>query len=162
MLLLSVVLSYYLSSLYKLLLYFQARVEQSVPFHHLLSFSSYYGARPQTSRTGFPSDSRINVPSWMPRRHTSRLYPRHKQDQPITLLSRVSRSPSKLRLQAPTPESRTQCGARTSTTPLPISRSGKSQIHDKRATSLLCAHTQVCARDNRSVTCLETYATTGP
>ena len=34
-----------------------------------------------------------------------------------------------------------------------ISRSGKSQIHDKRATSLPCAHTQVCARDNKSVTC---------
>ena len=37
--------------------------------------------------------------------------------------------------------------------PLPISRSGKSQIHDKRATSLPYAHTQVCARDNKSVTC---------
>ena len=34
MLLLSVVLSYYLSSLYKHLFYFQPRVEQSVPFHH--------------------------------------------------------------------------------------------------------------------------------
>ena len=37
MLLLSVVLSYYLSSLYKHLFYFQARVEQSVLFHHLPS-----------------------------------------------------------------------------------------------------------------------------
>ena len=35
----------------------------------------------------------------------------------------------------------------------PISRSKKSRIHDKRATSLPCAHTQVCARDNKSVTC---------
>ena len=32
--------------------------------------------------------------------------------------------------------------------PLPISRSGKSRIRDKRAASLPCAHTQVCARDN--------------
>ena len=46
--------------------------------------------------------------------------------------------------------------------PPPISRSGKSRIRDKRATSLPCAHTQVCARDNKSVTCLEPYATTGP
>ena len=37
--------------------------------------------------------------------------------------------------------------------PLPISRSGKSRIHDKRETSLPCAHTQVCTRDNKSVTC---------
>ena len=37
--------------------------------------------------------------------------------------------------------------------PLPISRSGKSRIHDKRATSLSCAHIQVCARDNKFVTC---------
>ena len=37
--------------------------------------------------------------------------------------------------------------------PPPISRSRKSRIHDKRATSLPCAHTQVCARDNKSVTC---------
>ena len=51
MLLLSSILSYYLSSLYKHLFYFQARVEQSVPFHHLSSFSSYYDARVKTSRT---------------------------------------------------------------------------------------------------------------
>ena len=37
--------------------------------------------------------------------------------------------------------------------PLPISRSKKSRINDKRATSLPCAHTQVCARDNKPVTC---------
>ena len=47
MLWLIAVLSYYLSSLYKHVFYFQARVEQSVPFHHLPSFSSYYGARPK-------------------------------------------------------------------------------------------------------------------
>ena len=35
----------------------------------------------------------------------------------------------------------------------PISQSRKSWIHDKRATSLPGAHTQVCARDNKSMTC---------
>ena len=39
--------------------------------------------------------------------------------------------------------------------PPPISQSEKRRIHDKRATSLPCAHTQVCARDNKSVTCLD-------
>ena len=47
MLLLSAVLSYYPSSLYKHMFYFQARVEQSVSFLLLPSFSSYYGARPK-------------------------------------------------------------------------------------------------------------------
>ena len=51
MLLLSAILSYHLTSLYKHMFYFQARVEQSVPFHHLPSFSSYYDARVKTSRT---------------------------------------------------------------------------------------------------------------
>ena len=35
----------------------------------------------------------------------------------------------------------------------PNSRSGKSRIRDKRATSLPSAHTQVCAWDNKSMTC---------
>jgi hypothetical protein len=34
-------------------------------------------------------DLRINVPSWVPRKHTPRLHPRHKRDQPVPLLSRV-------------------------------------------------------------------------
>ena len=63
MLLLSAVLSYHLTSLYKHLFYFQAKVEQSVPFLFLSTFSSYYGAKHETSRTGSPGDSRINVPS---------------------------------------------------------------------------------------------------
>ena len=44
----------------------------------------------------------------------------------------------------------------------PDSRSGKSRIRHKRATSLPSAHTQVCARDNKSVTHLESYAMNGP
>ena len=88
MLLIIAVLSYYLAIICKHMFYFQAGVEQSIPFHHLPSSSSYYGARHKTSRTGLPGDSRINVPSWVPRKHTPRLYPKHKQDQPITLMSR--------------------------------------------------------------------------
>ena len=37
----------------------------------------------------------------------------------------------------------------------PDSRSGKSRIRDKRATSLPSAYTQVCARDNKFATCLD-------
>jgi len=51
MLLLIVVLVSYLSIQCKHMFYFQARVEQSVPFHRLPSFSSYYDARVKTSRT---------------------------------------------------------------------------------------------------------------
>ena len=47
MILLIAVLIYYLSILCKHMFYFQAGVEQSVPFHHLPFFSSYYGARPK-------------------------------------------------------------------------------------------------------------------
>ena len=140
-------------------------VSNQISFSHLPSFifSSHYGARHKTSRTGLPGDSRINAPSWVPRKHTPHLYPRHKQDQPITLLSWVSRSPSKLGLQAPAPESRTQCGARTfyPKTTLIVGLK-RARTHDKRATSLPYAHTQVCARDNKSMTCLASNARAGP
>jgi hypothetical protein len=82
-------------------------------------------------------DSWINVPSWVPRKHTPRLYPRHKQDQPIPLLSRVSRSPSKLGLLAPVLEARPQYGAKTSTYPrLQSVGPERARSHDKRITSL--------------------------
>ena len=51
MLLLIAVLISYISILCKHMFYFQVRVEQSVSFHHLSSFSSYYDARVKTSRT---------------------------------------------------------------------------------------------------------------
>ena len=162
MLFLSAVLSYYLSSLYNHMFYFQARVEQSVPFHHLLSFNSYYDARVKTSRTDSvairkpmcPAGCLENTrPACTP--GTSRTNPslscpgcpgpRLNLDSKPPLLS-----PGLSAVQGPPPS------------PPPISRSGKSQIHDKRATSLPCAHTQVYARDNKSETCLESYATTGP
>jgi hypothetical protein len=42
----------------------------------------------------------------------------------------------------------------------PNSRPRKSRIRDKRVTSLPSPHTQVCARDNKSVTCLESMQRT--
>ena len=39
--------------------------------------------------------------------------------------------------------------------------SERARTHDKRATSLPYTHTQVCAQDNKSVTCLASNATTG-
>jgi hypothetical protein len=70
-------------------------------------------------------------------KHTPRLYPRHKQDQPVPLLSRVSRSLSKLGLLAPALEAWTQCDAKTSTYPRLQSVGPKrAGAHDKRLTSL--------------------------
>ena len=67
-----------------------------------------------------------------------------------------SRFPSKLGLQAPAPKSRTECGAWTSTQKTTLKVSPKrARTHDKRVISLLCTHTQVCAQDNKSVTCLD-------
>ena len=92
-----------------------------------------------------------------------RLYPRHKQDQPITLLPQglgphpnldsktPLLSPRLSAVQGPPPPKKT----------LTVGPE-RARTHDKRATSLPCVHTQVCARDNKSVTCLETYATAGP
>jgi hypothetical protein len=72
-------------------------------------------------------------PAGYPEKHTPRLYPRHKQDQPVPLLSWVSRSPSKLGLLAPRP----QGGAKTSTYPcLQSVGLERARVHDKRVTSL--------------------------
>jgi hypothetical protein len=77
-------------------------------------------------------------PAGYPEKHTPYLYPRHKQDQPVPLLSWVSRSPSKLELLAPALEARPQCGAKTSTYPrLQSVGPERAGAHDKRVTSLL-------------------------
>jgi hypothetical protein len=66
-----------------------------------------------------------------------RLYPRHKQDQPVPLMSRVSRSLSKLKLLAPVLEARPQYGAKTSTYPrLQSVGPERAGAYDKRVTSL--------------------------
>ena len=151
-LLLLATLSYYLSSLYKHLFYFQARVEQSVPFLLLSTFSSYYDARGKTSRTNSVAIHEPMCPAGCPENTcpactlgTSRtnpspscpgcLDPRPNLDSKPPLLS-----PGLRAVQGPPPSLP------------PISRSEKSQIHDKRATSLPYAHTQVCAQDNKSMT----------
>ena len=148
MLLLSAVLSDYLSSLYKHLFYFQARVEQSVPFHHLLSFSSYYDARVKTSRTDSAAIRESMSPAGYPKNTcpsctlgTSRTNPSPSYPGCLGPRPNLDSKPPLLSLglsvvQGPPPS------------PPPISRSGKSRIHDKRATSLPYAHTQVCTRDN--------------
>ena len=69
--------------------YFQARIEQSEPFHHLSSFSSYYGAsHSQVIPSHGNGDSWTNVSQLGTPKHMPHLYPRHKQDQHIPLLSR--------------------------------------------------------------------------
>jgi hypothetical protein len=76
-------------------------------------------------------------PARYPEKHTPRLYPRHKQDQPVLLLSRVFRSSSKLGLLAPALEARPQCGAKTSTYPRLQSVGPKrAGTHNKRVTSI--------------------------
>jgi hypothetical protein len=89
-------------------------------------------------------------PAGYPEKHTPRLYPRHKQDQPVPLLSRVSRSSSKLGLLAPVLEARPQYGAKTSTYPRLQSVSPeRARAHDKRVTSLPSPHPLVYARDKK-------------
>jgi hypothetical protein len=89
-------------------------------------------------------------PAGYPKKHTPRLYPRHKQDQPVPLLSRVSRSSSKLRLLAPVLEARPQYGAKTSTYPRLQSVGPKrARAHDKRVTSLPSPHLLVYAQDKK-------------
>ena len=163
MLLISAVLSYYQASLYKHLFYFQARVEQSVPFLLLSTFSSYYDARGKTSHTdstvirksmspaGYPENTRLACTLGTSSTNPSPFYPGcpgphpNWDSKPLLLSSGLSA------VQGPPPPKRN-----------PNSRSEKSRIHDKRATSLPSTHTQVLARDNKSVTCLESYATVGP
>jgi len=148
MLLLSAVLSYHLASLYKHMFYFQARVEQSVSFLLLPTFSSYYGAKHETSRTGSPGDSRINVPSWVPRKHMPRLYPGTSRTNPPLSYPGCPGPRPNLDSKPPHLNPGLSAAQGPPPPPLPISRSGKSRIRDKRAASLPCAHTQVCARDN--------------
>ena len=51
------------------MLYFQARVEQSVLFHHLTSFSSYYDAKVKTSRTDSAAIREPMCPAGCPKTH---------------------------------------------------------------------------------------------
>ena len=150
----------YLAILCKQLFYFQARVEQSVPFHHLSVLTTVLNRR-----QAIPDHPMIHE-SMPPAGYLENTRPACTQGTSRTniLLScprclgscpNLDSKPSPLSLglravQGPPPS------------PPPISRSGKSRIHYKRATSLPYAHTQVCARDNKFVTCLKPYAMIGP
>ena len=133
--------------------YFQARVEQSVLFLLLspsvlttvLNTRQAVPDRPAIRESmclaGCPENTRPACTPGTSRTNPSLscpgcLGPRANLDSKPPLLS-----PGLSVVQGPPPP------------PLPISRSGKSRIRDKRATSLPCAHTQVCAQDNKSVTC---------
>ena len=148
MLLLSAILSYYLSSLYKHLFYFQARVEQSVPFLLLSPFSSYYGAKPQTSRTGTPAIHESMPPAGCPEDTRPACTPGTSRTNPSLSYPGCPGPHPNLDSKPPPLNSRLSAAQGPPPPPLPISRSGKSRIRDKRAASLPCAHTQVCARDN--------------
>ena len=141
MLLLLAVLSYYLLSLYKHLFYFQARVEQSVSFLLLSTFSSYYGAKPQVSRTGFLGDSRINVPSWVPRNTRPACTPDTSRTNPSVSCPGCPGPRPNLDSKPPLLSHGLSVVLGPPPPPLPISRSEKSRIRDKRATSLPYAHT---------------------
>jgi hypothetical protein len=123
----------------KHLVYNQARVEQirtiSPSFHCQFLLRCQSVVKPYRHAEMTIRESMC--PAGYPKKHTPRLYPQYKQDQPIPLLSRVFRSPSKLGLLAPVLEARPQCGAKTSTYPR-LQSVGPERVgaHDKRVTSL--------------------------
>ena len=90
MILLIAVLIYYLSILCKHMFYFQARVEQSVPFHHLPSFSSYYDAKVKTSHADSVAihDSRTRITESSNQAAAHRLDLRLDQPNPLESSSR--------------------------------------------------------------------------
>ena len=142
--------------------YFQARVEKSVPFllfslsvlttvlNRRQAIPDFLAIRESMCPAGCPKNTCLTCTLGTSRTNPSLSCPGcpgprpNLDSKPLPLNSRLSAA------QGPPPP------------PLLISRSEKSWIRDKRAASLPCAHTQVCARDNKSVTCLEPYATTGP
>jgi hypothetical protein len=83
------------------------------------------------------SDSRINVPSWVPRETHASLAPQAQARPTRSTLVKGSRSPSKLVLQAPTLEAQPHYGAYTSTYPRLQSFGPKrARAHDKRVASI--------------------------
>ena len=132
--------------------YFQVRVDQSDPFIH---FHLPVLTMVLDHRKVIPYHTTIRepmYPSWVPQKHMPHLYPRHKQDQPITLLSRglgprpnldskpLLLSPGLSAAQGPPPS------------PPPINRSGKSRNPRQESNESSRSHNQVCAQDNKYVT----------
>jgi hypothetical protein len=153
------------NNLCKQLCYNQAKVEQfrtiSPSFH--LPIITTMPERSQSVPSRRNGDSRINVPSWVPRKTHASLVPKAQARPTAPLLSRVSRSPSKLELLAPVLEARPQYGAKTSTY-LRLQSVGpeRAGAHDKRVTSLPSPHPLVYARDKKICDLTRVYATNGP
>jgi hypothetical protein len=123
----------------KYLGYNQARVEQIRTIS--LSFNCQFLLRCQSVVKSYRHAETViresMCPTRYPKKHTPRLYPRHKQDQPVPLLSQVSRSPSKLGLLALVFEARPQYGVKTSTYPrLQSVGPERARAHDKIVTSI--------------------------
>ena len=83
-------------------------------------------------------------------KHMLRLYPRHKQDQPTTLLSwGLGPHPNWDSKPPPlSPRLRAVQGPPNPKTTMTVGPK-RAGTHDKRVTSLPYAHTQVCAQDNK-------------
>jgi hypothetical protein len=82
-------------------------------------------------------DSRINERSWVPRKTHASLAPQAQARLTRSTPLMVSRSPSKLGLQAPTLEARPQSGSYISTYPrLQLVGPERAEAHAKRVTSL--------------------------
>jgi hypothetical protein len=101
-------------------------------------------------------DSRINMPSWVPRKHTPRLYPGHKQDQPVPLLSRGLGPRPSSDSKPPNTAGLASVWCLDLLNLIYIttlkSRSEKSRNPWQERNKSSCSHKQVYARDNRSVT----------
>ena len=153
MLLLSAALSYYLSSLYKHLSTFKQ--ELSNQFHFITFHLSVLTTVLDRSQAVLDCPAiRESMPSAR--------YPKNTCPACTLGTSRTNPSPSCPGCPGPRPNLDSKppllspgLSAVQGPPPSPplISQSGKSQIQDKRATSLPYAHTQVCARDNKSMTC---------
>ena len=112
--------------------------------------------------------SHINDDSWTnvfqlgTPKHMPRLYPKHKQDQPISLLSRGL---GPIQTWTPSPHTWDPVSIWCLDLhffPPPISRSRKSRNPRQECNKPSRSHKQVCAQDNKSVTWLPSTATDGP
>ena len=95
-------------------------------------------------------------------KHTPHLYPRHKQDQPTTLLLRGLGPRPNLDSKPPHLSPGLSVVLRSPPSPPPISRFGKSRNPWQESNEPSRPHKRVCAQGNKCVTWLESNATDGP
>ena len=143
--------------------YFQAKVKQSVLFLLPSTFSSYYGAKHETSRTDRPTIRESMCPTGCPENTRPDCAPGTSGMNPSLSYPRCP-IPCPNYDSKPPPLSPRLCAVQGPPNPKITMTVGLERVrtHDKRVTSLSSAHTQVCARDNISMTCLESYAMNGP